>query len=67
MTNMFKYPELVKREDMEYLNKVTVEFVLAEVAKRPTTYQQAASLPDLLGAAGETTTPKKEDDQDEDT
>ena len=67
MTNMFKYPELVKREDMEYLNKVTVEFVLAEIAKRPTTYQQAASLPDLLGAAGETTTPKKEDDQDEDT
>jgi hypothetical protein len=62
MTNMFKYPELIRREDMDYLNKVTVEFVLAEIAKRPTTYQQAASLPDLLGAAGKTTTPDKEEE-----
>jgi len=62
MTNMMKYPDLVTRQDMDYLEEVTLTFVLAEIAKRPTTYQQAASLPDMLGAAGETTTPDKEEE-----
>ncbi len=61
MTNMMKYPDLITRQDMTYLDEITVKFVLAEIAKRPTTYQQAASLPDMLGAAGETTTPDKEE------
>jgi len=63
MMNMMKYPDLITRKDMDYLEKVTVMFVLKEIAKRPTTYQQAASLPDMLGAAGETTTPDKEEEQ----
>lgn len=62
MTNMMKYPDLVTRQDMDYLEEVTIPFVLAEIAKRPTTYQQAASLPDMLGVAGETTTPDKEEE-----
>ncbi len=63
MMNMMKYPDLITRKDMDYLEKVTVMFVFKEIAKRPTTYQQAASLPDMLGAAGETTTPDKEEEQ----
>jgi len=35
--------------------------VVGEILKRPTTYQQAASLADMLGSAGETTT--QEEDQ----
>lgn len=62
MTNMLKYPELITRKDMDYLEKITVGFVIKETLKRPTTYQQFASLPDMLGAAGETTTPDKEED-----
>ena len=61
MTNMLKYPELITRQDMDYLDKVTVRFVVGEVLKRPTTYQQAAGLADMLGAAGDTTT--QEEDQ----
>ena len=42
MMNMMKYPDLITRKDMDYLEKVTVMFVFKEIAKRPTTYQQAA-------------------------
>lgn len=33
ITNMFKYPELVTRKDMDYLNDSIKEFVLTEITK----------------------------------
>lgn len=60
MTNMLKYPELLTRQDMDYFDGKLVKFVVGEILKRPTTYQQAASLADMLGSAGETTTQEKD-------
>jgi hypothetical protein len=52
---MFRYPDLVTDNDLGYIQDAFLTFVTAELTKA------GASLPDMLGASGETTTQKEEE------
>lgn len=52
---MFRYPDLVTDNDLGYIQDAFLTFVTTELTKA------GASLPDMLGASGETTTQKEEE------